>query len=244
MSKLRKVSDYERTSIMLDLLHGKFGFSGALEHMPPQHVVIEEVADGTGFARRWADVLVLNCWRSGRFELDGFEVKASRADLKRELATPSKHQAVARFCDRWTLVAWDEKMLEGLEIPTSWGVVVTRDINGVRELHQVRRAPKLSPEPFTRGFVASMVRNAHQQAPGAALLSRTVVSTVDRVREEFRRQQKAEAKRAVEPLARALYGEDQWRWPAEAQDPAAVIAAAVGRLNAPFLPPAEVAAHG
>lgn len=233
MSRLRKVPDAERTATMLDLIRRKF--EGDQRAMSLSHVVVEECAPGTGFygANRYADVLALGVWKSSRMKLDGFEVKASRADLKRELADPSKHEAVARYCDSWTLVAWDESVLvEG--IPESWGVLLTADGDEGRKLVEHRKAAKLTPEPWPRSFVCSLVRNAYQQAPGAAFVARAVVeASTNSYREgkrEGERLVKADTRAAIEPLAEALYGRESWRWPIDARDTAGLVKVAVERL--------------
>lgn len=111
---------------MTDLLHR---WHMATNGNARAYVVLEEVAPGTGWmARRWADVLVLSIWPSNGLTLDGFEVKASREDLKRELTDPDKHQATARYCDTWSLLAWDEAVMKGLDIPAEWGLwIITGD---------------------------------------------------------------------------------------------------------------------
>ena len=80
-------------------------------------------------------------------------IKRDKRDLKRELADPSKAEAVARFCDYWWLVCDDEKVYAGIEdqVPKPWGILV-RQGDGLRIQ---RDAPKLeSPTPMTRGFLA------------------------------------------------------------------------------------------
>src|ERR1041384_1602390 len=104
MSKRARITDFERTATMVDLLRDRFC---AGDGMSLSHVVLEEVAPGTGWmgGSRWADVLVLSVWKSKGRTLNGYEIKASRADLKKELRDLDKHQALARYCDEWWLVA-------------------------------------------------------------------------------------------------------------------------------------------
>lgn len=228
MSRRRPRNDVERTVTMLDLLHENYDSRG----MSRSHVVLEEVAPGTGFsaAQRWADVLVLGVWPSAGVKLDGFEVKASKADLKRELADPGKHQALARYCDTWTLVAWDESVLvDG--IPDGWGIWLTKTSDGGRELYQHRKPAKLAPEPWPRAFVCSLIRNATEQSPSAAFVARAVMEAQDRARTDWNRATKEEARRLVRPLCELLYGKDDWRWPKESRDPETVVRLALERLT-------------
>ncbi len=227
MSKATRKSDVERTAAMLDLVHREYN-AGA---MSLSHVVLEEVAAGTGWAaRRWADVLALSVWPSKGLTLDGYEIKASKQDLKKELSDPSKHEALARYCDTWTLVAWDEHMLvEG--IPEAWGVQLTREGEFGRELYVHRRATKTTPEPWPRAFVCSLVRNAYEQAPGAAYVARAAVEANKRGRDEGRVIEKGNWTHAMRPLCIALFGPNEWKWPAEARDNTAVFRLAAERLT-------------
>lgn len=224
-----RIPDAERTAAMLDLMRRRY--EGDRGGASLSHVVVEEVAPGTGFsaAQRWADVLVLSVWPSSGLTLDGFEIKASRADLKKELADPAKSEALARYCDSWTLVAWDDAVLvDG--IPEGWGIITTADGSHGRELVQKRKAAKRTPEPWPRSFVCSLVRNAYQQSPQAAFVARAVVAASTAGVREGRSIERQSVKQALRPLARALFGENEWRWPAEASDPERLMKIAAERL--------------
>jgi hypothetical protein len=228
MSKPARINDAERTATMLDLLRRRY--EGNHGGMSLSHVVVEEVAPSTGFASRWADVLVLSMWRSKGLTLDGFEIKASRADLKKELADPSKAEAVARYCDSWTLLAWDDAVLvDG--IPETWGILTTTEGAHRRELTEQRKATKRTPEPWPREFVCSLVRNAYQQSCGAAFVARAVIEARTRSFEDGRRDERSKRKADLMPLAAALYGKDSWRWPAEAYDATHLATLAAERLT-------------
>lgn len=231
MSGAQRVGDARRTAIMVDLLHFRHQASNGNAR---SHVVLEEVAPGTGWAaRRWADVLVLSVWPSKGLTLDGFEVKASRADLKRELADPDKHEATARYCDTWNLLVWDETVLKGFEIPDSWGLWITKGDDDDRDLKCIRKAATRTPEPWPRIFICSMIRNAYEQSPGAAWMAAAIDNATSRVWSRSRHDLRNERSRIVEVLAKALYGEDHWRWPANAtRDPDEVLKLAVERLKA------------
>lgn len=230
MSKPRRIDDIERTATMLDLVRCSYPPDAG---MAPSHVIIEEVAPGTGWSGghyRFADALALSVWPSKGLMLDGYEVKASRADLKRELADLTKHEALARYCDSWWLVAWDESvLLPG--VPESWGVLLTADGEYGRELVTHRKAAKRTPEPWDRPFVCSLVRNAYQQSPGAAYVARAVAAAHDRASWDAKREEESAIREAVHPLAELIYGKDSWRWPKEARDPELTIRIAAERLT-------------
>ena len=224
----RKLTDVERTSTMLDLVHQSVPIT--TNGTAPSHVVVEEVAPGVGWSgvQRWADVLVLGMWPSKGLALEGYEVKASKADLKRELRDPKKHEALARYCDYWWLVVWDESLLvDG--IPETWGVMVTVDgKHGERELKVLKKATKLTPLPWPRAFVCSLVRNAHQQSPGAAYVARACVAAARRGEQDGRRWADGETRRALEPLRDLLFADkDRWMRP---NDPETILRVACERL--------------
>lgn len=233
MSKARRVPDFERTATMLDLVHLIYPeHSPARPYMGRSYVVIEECAPGTGWrhANRYADVLALSVWPSKGLTLDGYEIKASRADLKKELSDLSKHEAVARYCDTWTLVVWDETVLvEG--IPETWGIVTTREGEHARELVTQRKATKRTPEEWPRSFVCALVRNASEQSPGAAYVARACSESKEIGLHDGKYIAKGQLKAATAPLATALYGANSYKWPSEAYDIEKLVRLAAERLN-------------
>ena len=58
-----------------------------------RYACAEEVGLTTGYSHRRLDMMVLDCYYSNGFRIDGFEIKVSTADLRRELADPEKHIA-------------------------------------------------------------------------------------------------------------------------------------------------------
>ena len=119
--------------------------------------VFTELANATGSrVRGWADAAALGLWPSRGYELHGYEVKISREDLKKELRDPAKADNIGRYCHYWWLRLADEKLMDGLVIPSTWGILAPRD--GV--LRSVRKAPKnAKAKPFDAPFVAAMIRN-------------------------------------------------------------------------------------
>jgi hypothetical protein len=125
-------------------------------HEGPGWVVLHEVANGTGGnAKRRADAIAIGIWASHGHAIHGFEVKISRGDVQRELGAPWKSDAVGKFCDYWWLVISDPKIIDGLVIPETWGILAPKN----RVLRAIRKAPKLEAQPFNRSFFASLARN-------------------------------------------------------------------------------------
>jgi hypothetical protein len=124
-------------------------------HPSPGWVTIAEMPNSTGTgASRRLDAVSLGVWPSNGFTLHGFEIKVERSDVKRELAQPSKADAIARFCDYFWLVVPDMAIVADLVIPENWGILAPQ--RGT--LYAKRKAAKLDASPFTRGFAAAMLR--------------------------------------------------------------------------------------
>jgi hypothetical protein len=123
----------------------------------PSWALIPQVADGTGWRTfRWADAVAMCCWPSLGLELHGFEIKVDRHDFLREIRNGAKSQAIFAYCDRWWLVVDRGEIVEPGELPPTWGLLAPRG----GQLRAVKEAPKLEPKPFSREFLASILRNA------------------------------------------------------------------------------------
>lgn len=119
------------------------------------HAWLYEVRNATGWGgNRSADALVVSCWPSRGIWIAGLEVKVSRADWVRELRDPDKSAAVQRYCDYWWVVAPPD-VVQLAELPETWGLYV---VDG-KKVSIGKPAPKLSAEPLTAAFVASVLRN-------------------------------------------------------------------------------------
>lgn len=127
-------------------------------------IVFEELGDKPGLYRnRTADAVALGVWASKKYEAHLYEFKISREDLKRELRDPKKAEGVGKYCHYWWIVVDDEKRLTDLAIPDIWGIMVVREdkVGGKvhRRLSVHRKAPKLTPQPFSHLFAVSAIRN-------------------------------------------------------------------------------------
>lgn len=147
------------TCELLKAVKAKFG--------PPEYAIFTEVANGTGsHAGRWADAICMGIWPSRGLNLTGFELKVSRGDWLKELKTPAKAESIFRYCDFWYVVAGDESIVAGHELPETWGLIIASK----RGLSITKPAPKLVAEPISRSFLAAMLRRACEQSADAAAL--------------------------------------------------------------------------
>ncbi len=132
----------------------------AIEWPAPDCAFIPEFRGGTGWSRESrADALAMHLWPSRGLELHGFEIKISRNDWLRELKQPYKADPIKQFCDRWYLVVGDLKVIKYAdELPTGWGLMHAE--NG--KILTMIEAPKLTPQPIDRAFLASLMRRIHK----------------------------------------------------------------------------------
>lgn len=130
-------------------------------HPGPEWCVLCEVADATSAqARRRADALAMNMWASRNLEIRGFEIKVHRSDLKRELESPAKAEAVGRYCHTWSL-AVPEGLVRGSDsVPPSWGIFEV-DAKGVGKwARQPTMRPAEEVAQPSRLFTAAIARAA------------------------------------------------------------------------------------
>ncbi len=128
---------------------------------PPAWAIFRSVRNSTGWSgNRTADAVAMSLWPSLGLQVHGFEIKVSRGDWLRELGKPEKSGPVQKYCDRWWIVVSDEAIVDrdAGELPATWGLLAVK--NG--KLHTIVEAPQLEPEPLDRGFVAAILRKAHE----------------------------------------------------------------------------------
>lgn len=122
------------------------------------HAFLPQVRNTTGYGRkpRTADALVMGLWPSRGLHLHGFEIKASRSDWLQELRNPAKAEEICQYCDFWWVVVGDADIVQGEELPSTWGLLVPK---GKKTLVAKVTAPKLEPKAPTLGFLASVIRS-------------------------------------------------------------------------------------
>lgn len=159
-------------------------------YQAPEWAFLTQVRSGTGLVKveRYADAVALNCYPSRGMELHGFEVKVSVSDWRRELRDPEKSSKIQSYCDRWWVAA-PEGVVKKEELPPTWGLL---EVTGAWS-NIVRPAPKLTPVPLDRKFLASVLRAAARLEAGEDLLNR---ARAEGAAEERKRQEKLPNRRA------------------------------------------------
>lgn len=123
-----------------------------------------------GPTQRKADLIWLGCTAATGKLLIGHEVKVSRSDLLTELADLTKSDPWERYCDRWYLVVPGLSLIQGLELPGAWGVLLPPSGRRTRSMTVHRQAAVLRPDeqsPALRTIAAWVhwqVRDARNRA--------------------------------------------------------------------------------
>lgn len=144
----------------------------------PQYAFLSQVRNQTGYGQavgaiRTADALALGLWKSRGYYLHGFELKISRSDWLHELKDPSKAEAIAEYCDLFSLVISEESIIDVSEVPKTWGIMVAK--NGT--IKTLREAPLQESKAMDRAFLCGFMRNVTEQ------IERNYVPRVEHVKE-------------------------------------------------------------
>lgn len=131
------------------------------------YVVMEEVRNHTGFTgaskTRSADMIVVGVWPSRGLTIHGIEIKASRSDWLRELEDPSKAEAFAQYCDRWSVVTAKGVVDPAVEdIPPTWTVT---ELRGKRLVDIHTPTMEWTPTAMPRPFLVSLLRAGADGVP-------------------------------------------------------------------------------
>ena len=141
---------------------------------PWRYAIAEEVGTTTGVGNRRLDMIVMDCYYSNSFRIDGFEIKISTSDLRRELEDPEKHIAFFDKIDYYTLAVPAGVVDPLLDIiPKKWGILIINEDGSTR----YKRKPlaledRKNDKDVPRGFMASFVRAIQGQRPAAAELQK------------------------------------------------------------------------
>lgn len=133
---------------LVERLRGRYGSDAWL--------LLEQVANSTGYScKSWIDAIAIGLWPSKGLLRLAFEVKVSRSDFLKELATPKKNAWARKCCHEFWFVAPDGVIKEQ-ELPEGAGWLKPRG----KGLTTVRAASRKETVKTTDGFIASLCRNA------------------------------------------------------------------------------------
>jgi hypothetical protein len=139
--------------------------------------------EAPGGGRR-ADLIWQGVTATSGTELHGHEVKVSRPDLQRELDDPTKADAWQRYCDRWWLVVADPRLIDGLTLPNTWGVLAPPSGRRTRSMTVLIDAPALHPREKGPA-ICTLATRLHWRNVDLTARADSLQRTVDRLREDL-----------------------------------------------------------
>lgn len=148
------IPDAELTEIIYTALRARFN---DYNHW----LYAREVPVKTGYAETRIDAVTMDCYESENYRIDGYEVKASQADLKKELLNPNKHKKTYECVDYFWLVT-APRVIKGIydDLPKKWGVLVLKDDGSLRVRRQALDLEDRIDSNTSRDFIASFMRRA------------------------------------------------------------------------------------
>lgn len=132
------------------------------ENVPPGGILATEIGSPDG--KRFADALWQSMTRSGGMKLVGHEIKVSRADVMVELKDIAKAEPWMQYCDQWWLTVSDPAIVEGLDIPSSWGIMSPPSGRKRRSMTIIQDAPMLKPISKDAGLLRLLTWQSMQTA--------------------------------------------------------------------------------
>jgi hypothetical protein len=149
--------------MVLDALHEHYGqiHNGAARC----YAVAEHVRTAPFTARRTADFMAMDTWKSNRYDIHGHEIKVSRSDWLAELRDPGKAGEFIPYVNRWWLVVGFPGIVKPGELPVTWGLMVFR--KGIIEVK--RQAPRSPAEQLPQERLAALLRAVQKTAATQAL---------------------------------------------------------------------------
>jgi len=131
-------------------------------------VFLENVANGVGNVKRYADAMVMSLFASRGLNIYGFEIKVSRQDWLYELKHPAKADIIHDQCDGWYLVTGDPSIVQEGELPEGWGLLTAK---GKKTLIEKKKPILKEKQPYIdRHFLASILVRVAQQATPKAIM--------------------------------------------------------------------------
>lgn len=155
-----------------------------------RYAVAEEVGLTTGYSRRRLDMMVLDCYASNGFQIDGFEIKISTSDLRNELRDPDKHVAFFDIIDYYTIAAPAGVVDPVLDImPKTWGILIVNEDGTTRIKRRplALRGDETNEQKIPRGFLAAITRAIQSHQPSEQSLRESYEKGLSDGRETERR---------------------------------------------------------
>jgi hypothetical protein len=184
------VSAYKTEAFLFDKLR---------EFYPEREfALLPQVGNATGGrTSRHLDAVALGLWPSRGIHLHGLEIKCDYYDWRRELATPEKAEAIARYCSYFWLVASDPQTVPVEELPENWGLYTWNAEKEILELTK-RATLRADVSQPTWDFVAALLRKAQECVGPESEIARAHAQGVEAGKAEAARAHEWELRHAKE----------------------------------------------
>jgi hypothetical protein len=141
-----------------------------------RYALFFDVPDNVGTnAHRRADAIAVGCWKSVGHMIEGFELKVSRSDWLREVASVTKADPFIERCDRWWLVTSSPAIAKMEEIPACWGwMAVTK--GGLRVQRPAPRLAQDNPNYIHRMFAVGILRKLQEDMTKAPEVAQMILA--------------------------------------------------------------------
>jgi len=139
----------------------------------------EQVRFDPTFGRHIADAIAVDTWGSGGWQLEGYEVKCTRSDWRRELTGGTWHDPDSadllnvpyvksypwrRHCARWYVLA-PANVVPVSSLPRGWGLIEARDGDSIALRSRVKADNRPTDAlPLAARQVAALMRAVQQTA--------------------------------------------------------------------------------
>lgn len=145
-----------------EITTGALGAMLAEKYPRDRYALFFDVPDNVGTNQhRRADAIAIGCWKSVGHLIDGFELKVSRSDWLREVASVAKADPFIERCDRWWLVTASPAIAKVEEIPACWGWMAATK-GGLRVQKPAPRLPQPDADRVHRLFMVGILRKLQE----------------------------------------------------------------------------------
>jgi hypothetical protein len=143
--------------------------------MTARYVLAEHVRHDPTTGVSIADAIAIDTWGSGHYALEGYEVKCTRADWRREIREYTDRRGRTtgglakslpwrQHCRRWYILA-PAGVVPRDELPHGWGLIEAHDAHhGLWLRCTVKAAHNTEPVPLGARQVAGLMRATAQTA--------------------------------------------------------------------------------
>jgi hypothetical protein len=164
----------------------------------PAFTLLPQVRNGTGYSRnrtRTADAIAVSTWPSRGLYFAGVEIKVSRSDWRKELASPDKAAELQKYCRYW-YVAAPEGVVPLGEVPETWGCIEVG-----RSAAIVKPAPELPAVPPDMLLVCSIMRTLAEVTVPACDVAERINEATAKAKEAFEKRRSYDVDRLRQSVA-------------------------------------------